>query len=126
MMPVEVHDLYNMTITIDGTLKASKRQHKWEFKTNKTDLANFMHFEEVHNFKINGTGTIDGQGYMWWVREFIGRNTHGRPNLLDIKYGTNLEFTGVKYLNSPHFNLYIRDIDGAYFHDFVIEADAYG
>ena len=34
MMPVEVHNLFNMTITIDGTIMASKRQHKWPVGSN--------------------------------------------------------------------------------------------
>jgi hypothetical protein len=33
---------------------------------------------------IEGTGTIDGQGYMWWVREILQMNIHGRNNLVEI------------------------------------------
>ena len=125
MMPIEAHNLFNMTITIDGTIKASKRQHKWSVDS-RNKIANFIHLEEVHNFIINGEGTVDGQGYMWWIREYISRNPHGRPKLLYIKYGTNLEFTGVKWMNSPFYHMDIQDFDGAYFHDFEIYVDAYG
>jgi len=43
-----------------------------------------------------------------------------------MKYGTNLEFTGVTWKNSPMYHMNIRDFDGAYFHDFNIEVNAKG
>ena len=39
---------------------------------------------------------------MWWMREYIQRNPYGRPHLMVFKYGTNLEFTGIRWLNSPN------------------------
>lgn len=63
---------------------------------------------------------------MWWIREYIGRNKAGRPKLLQITGATNLEFTGVRWTNSPYYHMDIRDFDGAYFHDFEIYVDAYG
>lgn len=89
-------------------------------------VRHFLNFTEVHNFTIRGSGTVDGQGYMWWVREYIGRNPHGRPRLLYIRHATNLEFTGVRYTNSAMFHLDIGDFDGAYFHDFEIYVDTKG
>lgn len=43
-----------------------------------------------------------------------------------MNYGTNLEFTGVRWINSPMFHLDIHDFDGGWFHDFEIWVDAYG
>ena len=63
---------------------------------------------------------------MWWIREYLGRNPSGRPKLLTVSKGTNLEFTGVRWTNSPYFHMEIKDIDGAYLHDFEIYVDAYG
>lgn len=129
MFPISASDITNMTITIDGTIKASKRHHRYPTRTNKSGkvkIEDFFKFKEVHDFTIRGSGTVDGQGYMWWVREYIGRNTHGRPSLVVLDGGTNLEFTGVRWINSPYYHLDIQDFDGAYFHDFEIYVDAYG
>jgi len=64
---------------------------------------------------------------MWWIRDYYGGNpSNSRPHLLNMKYGTNLEFTGVTWKNSPMYHMNIRDFDGAYFHDFNIEVNAKG
>ena len=62
---------------------------------------------------------------MWWFREIFkpGSNPTGRPNLIDINVGRNIEFTGIKLLNSPYWTFNPRDMDQAYFHDFEIEVD---
>jgi len=43
-----------------------------------------------------------------------------------VRGATNIEITGVKWMNAPHFHIKIDDYDGGYFHDFEIEADAKG
>lgn len=63
---------------------------------------------------------------MWWIRDYLGRNPTGRPNLIELVGGTNLEFTGVRWINAPFYHMHILDFDGAYFHDFEIYVDAYG
>ena len=63
---------------------------------------------------------------MWWIREYLETNHKGRPYLLEFNHGTNLEFTGVRWINSPNFHLDVKDFDGAWFHDFEIWVDAYG
>jgi len=63
---------------------------------------------------------------MWWIREYLGTNHHHRPHLLVLHYGTNIEFTGVRWMNSPNFHLLIEDFDTAWFHDFEIYVDSYG
>ena len=63
MLPIWANDVTNITITIDGTIKCSKRQHKWPTSTNgkgTTKVKNFIEFEEIHNFTIRGSGTVDG------------------------------------------------------------------
>lgn len=63
---------------------------------------------------------------MWWVREYLGRNTHGRPNLITITKIRNIEFIGVKWINFASYHIWTRKIDDCYFHDFEIWVDAYG
>ena len=131
MMPVKLENLYNITLTVDGTVYASKRFHSWPTTVNldkmKYKLWNVWEFSNVHGFKLQGSGTIDGNGYMWWMREYLGTNPYGdRPSLFRINTSTDIEITGVKFRNSPLLHVHIKDYDGGYFHDFEIEVDARG
>lgn len=63
---------------------------------------------------------------MWWAREFVSQNHHGRPRLLFMEWANNTEVTGVKWLNAPHFNLELKDMDTLWVHDFEIFADYKG
>jgi polygalacturonase len=134
MMPVWGSDMSNMTIMIDGTIKASKRQlmwpiHHWNEPTDpwsELRVRDLFSFSNVHNFKFVGKGTIDGQGYMWWVREYLGLNGFKRPHLLSINKSTNVEVAGVRFLNSPSFHVSVYEFDGAYIHDFEIHVDVKG
>lgn len=63
---------------------------------------------------------------MWWMREYIQRNPYGRPCLIKFKHGTKIEFTGIRWLNSPYYHLDIQDFDGGWFHDFEIYVESKG
>ena len=54
---------------------------------------------------FKGSGVIDGQGYMWWMREYLQKNIHGRPYLVVLENCTDVEWTGIKLMNSPTFHL---------------------
>ena len=72
---------------------------------------------------INGSGTIEGQGYDWWVREWAHQNPHGRPDLLRYNRVQTGEIQGVSFRNSPSFHIHLIDIDSFYLHDFEIFVD---
>ena len=124
-MPVWAANIKNIVFQIDGTLRLSKAHHKFPERT-PGEIRDMFFFEDVDTIKFQGIGEIDGQGYMWWVREFIGRNKNGRPRMIWIQRGRNLEFTGVRWTNSPHFHLWLKDIDNLYCHDFEIYVDTKG
>ena len=63
---------------------------------------------------------------MWWVRTLIAQNHNGRPNLISIERGRNLEFSGVRWINSPSFHLELKDVDGVHIHDMEIHVDMKG
>jgi len=45
---------------------------------------------------------------------------------VQIDAAQNVEFTGVKWMNSPEYHLNTRDIDSFWFHDFEIYVDVWG
>ena len=126
-LPIIENNLTDITLTIDGTIKASKRMIHYGANTkNNMHIHNFFEFEFFNNLTIRGNGTVDGQGYMWWIREYLGTNPHGRPILLDMRKSNNIEVTGVRWINSPFFHMHIQDFENGYFHDFEIWVDAKG
>jgi polygalacturonase len=81
---------------------------------------------DCENLLFQGNGVIDGQGFLWWMREYVGNNHYGRPDLIDMSRGKKIEWTGIKVQNSPQFHFYWQDMDGVYFHDFEIYVDIWG
>ena len=43
-----------------------------------------------------------------------------------MRKATNVEFTGVRWINSPMYHIDVRDFEGGWFHDFEIWVDSYG
>ena len=84
---------------------------------------NFLNFNDCENLTIKGEGMIDGLGYDWWVREWKGKNTYGRPHLLNYQRVQTSEITGVEFRNSPQWNMALVDIDSLWVHDMEIMVD---
>lgn len=72
---------------------------------------------------IQGNGTVDGQGYWWWVREFMVQNPSGRPMLVNMTRVTNALIEGVTWMNSPMYHFELLDIDNFIFQDMEIYVD---
>lgn len=72
MYSVEYAGLRNITLTIEGEVLMSKDHLFWPHTSNK--YVALLSIDDVEGLIIRGAGSIDGQGYMWWVREFIGMN----------------------------------------------------
>jgi len=71
-------------------------------------------------------GEIDGQGFMWWVREALQFNVHGRPYILEFKESSNIEMYGILVKNSPEYHIVLKDCWDIYFHDMEIYVDIWG
>ncbi|KAL2939898.1 Polygalacturonase QRT2 [Bienertia sinuspersici] len=50
----------NLVIKIKGKIEASTRFAHYR------DRQHWLQFENIHNFKVDGGGTIDGKGHIWW------------------------------------------------------------
>jgi polygalacturonase len=104
-------------LTIDGILEAPA--------TLDGSLGSdpFISIFNSQNVVVNGTGSIEGSGYDWWVREWKRENHNGRPNLLDMSRVQNVEISGVKFRNSPRYHISFDESDSIYIHDLEIEVD---
>ncbi|PWA95591.1 pectin lyase-like superfamily protein [Artemisia annua] len=52
----------HVTLQIDGTLLAPSKIGSWS----KSNLYQWVNFKWANNLTIQGSGTVDGQGYNWW------------------------------------------------------------
>ena len=114
-MPINIQYINNVTIQIDGTLLVSKNHRRYPLEGK--DVLDFLAFQYVVGVKIEGKGSVQGQGFMWWVRELLGRNKHGRPQLLVFREAQEIEISGVSFHDGPHSHIWIKDAVGVHIHD---------
>lgn len=68
----------------------------------------------VHDLAITGSGTIDGNGSLWWDQcagyslNSSGWSVCGRPGLFTLNPVRNVLISGPRFLNSPCHNIVIR------------------
>lgn len=80
-MPFALSNLTDVTFTIDGVLETAPHHDEWP-KAEDGRVMQFIQIDDSTNIGINGKGTVEGNGYDWWVREWNHENPHGRPHLL--------------------------------------------
>ena len=80
-MPILIQNVTNITFVIDGTLQASKNHEKYPTTGgNSEKIRNFFVLYDTEHITFSGKGEIDGQGFMWWVRELLKKNPMGRQS----------------------------------------------
>lgn len=65
-----VTNIHNVTFTIEGSVFAAQEFDNWPLKNNNK-VFDFWTFEDSSHLHLKGDGVIDGQGFQWWVREFM-------------------------------------------------------
>ena len=83
-----------------------------------TNTKNFISASGFNNMTIQGKGTIDGQGAVWWPTV----DNPPRPRMLQLDKGTHLEVKEVTLTNSPKFHLCPNHCYDVYIHDIRIIA----
>jgi len=82
LMPCTFEDLHDVTLRVNGTILQSLNHLQYPHGGNRGDNTSrseepynaLFHFEKCEGVSLDGTGTIEGQGFKWWVREFLGQN----------------------------------------------------
>jgi polygalacturonase len=80
------------------------------------DFIPFISGKDVEEVTFTGSGTIDGNGQVWWpeaekARQKKSGYTLPRPNLVVIERSKNLRFENFTLQNSPKFHLVPSDCD---------------
>jgi polygalacturonase len=83
-----------------------------------TNTKNFISASGFSNMTIQGKGTIDGQGSVWWPT----LDNPPRPRMIELDKGVHLEVKEVTLTNSPKFHLCPNHCYDVYIHDIRIIA----
>ncbi|XP_052193270.1 polygalacturonase [Diospyros lotus] len=83
----------DLTMKIDGTIEASTDPSDY-----KEDERHWIRFENLQNFKVEGRGTINGNGQIWWAKSCkVNKNLPCReaPTALTFLECNNLMVSGI-------------------------------
>lgn len=86
----------------------------------------YLNFLSIDNkatdIRITGSGTIDGQGSVWWERFTAKAITMRRPQMLYGQGVQRLEISGVHFLNPPNTHISLKDCSDVHIKGITIEA----
>lgn len=97
------------TIQIDGNIILHDNISAWSMQTDDK-YCNAIDIRNSDNVIITGTGTIDGQGSIWWWEFLLGEIPRQRPTMIQIKDTSNILIENITMLNSPRFNIDCNNI----------------
>ncbi|KAM1065751.1 hypothetical protein ACFX13_021567 [Malus domestica] len=89
----------DLVLQIDGTLLAPSKVGSWP----DSGLLQWINLKYVHNFTIQGTGSVDGQGFDWWSKS--NHIPKSKPTALRFYSGFDVTVRDIKILNSPQCHL---------------------
>eukprot|EP00347_Sterkiella_histriomuscorum_P020779 403336490 len=120
-MPIWMEYLTNITFRVDGVMQLSDDYENWPL--NGKSVYNFWTVSDSKNITITGNGLIEGQGYWWWMREYMVLNKHGRPNMLAMRRVQYCLIEGVEFKNSPRYHMELLDTDTFLIQNLQIRVD---
>ena len=106
LMTSTISDVHDVTFQIDGALYLHNTLEDWPDEAN---LYGF-HIVDVTGFTLTGSGSMDGQGYNWWVATAKGRSHAHRPNLFEYLRAEDCLIENITVRNSPRFNFHMKDM----------------
>ena len=96
---------------LKGTVNPDDYQQiptRWE-GTEMVWTSALVNFIDMHDFTINGEGTIDGSGDLWMERypRYNNDLNIGRPRLIAIQNCSNVVVSGISLLNQACWGLFV-------------------
>ncbi|GFY91549.1 pectin lyase-like superfamily protein [Actinidia rufa] len=114
-----------LAFQIDGTLLAPPKVGSWP----KSSLFQWINFKWVHNFTIQGSGTVDGQGSNWWISsqtDYIQKKSKHipdvKPTALRFYASYNVTVRDIRIVNSPQCHLKFDNSGGVKIDNITISA----
>lgn len=99
----------------------------WLKARSGSDFVPFLSGKDLENVTIAGSGTIDGNGAVWWeaaeeARRKVSGYTLPRPNLIVLTRANNLVVRDLTIQNSPKFHFVPTECDDVLFTNVTILA----
>jgi len=109
----------NLTLHIEdlATLQSMSREHWLE---NEWKNEAFLTAYYQTNLRIEGGGTIDGNGSEWWNHTKDDR--HYRPHLFKLHTINRLSIDGVRFSNSANHHVYVENCTNVRVRNILVEA----
>ena len=90
----------------------------------------FIGLFEGSNVTITGTGTIDGQGFVWWERSgrLPGHKDtlkHTRPRLFEPMYSSNIRVHNITIVDAPFWVIHLYVCDDVLIEGVTVAAPVY-
>ncbi|KAL8262391.1 hypothetical protein R6Q59_023740 [Mikania micrantha] len=97
----------NLKVKIYGTIKASS--HKSDYDE---DRRHWIVFEDLEDLTVEGGGTINGNGRIWWIKSCKVDETQpciGAPTAVSFKNCTNLRVNQIRIKNAQQMHLIFQN-----------------
>ncbi|CAK9166044.1 unnamed protein product [Ilex paraguariensis] len=113
-----------LVFQIDGLLLAPPKVGSWP----KSSLFQWINFKWVHNFTIQGSGMVDGQGSNWWNSQIdyvqrLSKHILGmQPTVLRFYASYNITVRDIRIINSPQCHLKFDNSGGVKVSNITISA----
>ena len=107
-------------IVIDGTLRMCDLSACRDSWPSDGSYRPFLQWDDGVQNTLEGTGMIDGQGYIWWWLFLLGRLAHKRPTMVYMTGGENLVVANLTMRNSPIMHMHMNGVTGAEIRDLTI------
>jgi polygalacturonase len=102
--PLTMRSRIDLHIEKGATLKTLSYA---KYPIRKAQFPNFIEADGLHDIRISGSGTIDGQGQIWWQSYMSGMIIDRRPLLIHISRSKRIHVLDLNLRNSPKFHLVI-------------------
>ena len=115
----------NVTMWLEGTLNAFPGdQTLWPNHTSNGRARCLLEFFGCSDVSLLGNGTLQGNGYRWWVSVFK-TGLDNRPHLLRMESCIRTLFRGWTLLNSPMYHVKWVDMLHALVEDVTVHVDVF-
>ena len=105
---VYVTGLKQVQLQVEGKLIAISNITAWPVMDG--NYQSVLYFPNCSDFTLSGPGTIDGQGYKWWVELLFNFLQHNRPRLVHFQNCVNVLVENLTFLYAPQFHVYAKPI----------------
>lgn len=107
-VPFKKNNVYNFTFIVEGELRAYPDIENWPIVGRS--YQNFIEFSNSSHITINGSGGIDGEGWIWWKYALMNKLAYNRPNLVVFDNCSDIFIDKITLSNSPQYHLNMKEV----------------